>query len=63
MYIELCTFQAHSKNINAVGEDVPPKPFGGVGALIGTVTRVRANAFTININSTNGNTSIKADFF
>ena len=41
-----------------------PKPFGemGGGSLNGTVTRVLANAFTININSTNG-TSIKANFY
>ena len=57
MYIEQCTFQAHGENKSTVGGDVPPKPFGGVGALIGTVTRVPANAFTINFNSTNDNTS------
>ena len=37
----------------------------GGGGLKGTVTRVLANAFTININSTNGNTrtSIKSDLY
>ena len=42
---------------------VLPQPLSGVKtALEGTVTRVSANAFRININFTNGNTSIKAEF-
>ena len=48
--------------IGTRGRGRPPKPLGGVGALEGTVTRVPANSFTININTTNRNTSIKADF-
>ena len=56
--------QAHSENTrkNTVGGDVPQKPLNGVGALEGTAIRVPANAFTINVNSTNGNTSIKTAF-
>ena len=38
-----------------------PKLLGRVEALEGIVTMVPANAFTININSTKGNTSIKPD--
>ena len=52
----------NSQNKNTVGGDVLPKPFGGVGALIGTVTRVPANAFTSTININSTNTSIEADF-
>ena len=52
--------QANSKNKHG-GRRRAPKPFGGVGALEGTVTRVPANALTTNINSTNENTSIKAE--
>ena len=36
--------------------------WSGGRALESTVTKVPANAFTINSNSTNGNTSFKADF-
>ena len=46
---------------NTRGLDVP-QPLGGVGAIEGNVTQVHVNAFTININSINGNTLIKADF-
>ena len=42
------------------GRELPPQPLKK--ALERTVTGVSANAFTFNINSTNGNTLIKADF-
>ena len=48
--------QAHSENKNTVGEDVPPNPFDGVGALEGTVSRFLL--MLINIKFTNGNMSI-----
>ena len=55
--------QAHSVHKNTGGGNVPPKHLGGVWG--GGTRRHRhyssANAFTIDINSTNGNTSIKAD--
>ena len=41
---------------------MPPKLLVGMGALENTVTKVPANAFTININSNNEITSIKAEF-
>ena len=41
-------------------EKGPHNPWGK--ALEGTVTGIPANAFTININSTNENTLIKANF-
>ena len=47
---------------NTGGGDVPPTPRLGGGALESTDTRVSANAFTININSINGNTTINEDF-
>ena len=37
--------------------------WNGGWSLKGTVIKVPSNAFTIIINSTNGNTSIKADFY
>ena len=55
--------KAHNVNKNTVGKRTCLQPLGGVGGTLeDAVTRVPANSFTININSTNGNTSIKADF-
>ena len=52
--------KAHSVHRNTGGGDCPNNPWEK--ALEGTVTRIPANAFTININSTNANTLIKANF-
>ena len=52
--------KAHSVHRNTGGRDCPRNPW--MKALEGTVTEVAANAFTININSTNENTLIKANF-
>ena len=43
------------------GKGLPPHPWGK--ALKGTVTGIPANAFTININSTNENKLIKTQIF
>ena len=53
--------QAHSVN-KTRAKGTCRQTLSGMGTLEGTVTRVPANAFIININSINGNTSIKADF-
>ena len=45
---------------NTGGRDYPYNPWGK--ALEDTVTGIPANAFPININSTNENTLIKANF-
>ena len=54
-----CT-STHSIHRNTGGRDCPNNPWGK--ALESTVTRIPANAFTVNINSTNANTLRKANF-
>ena len=57
--------QTHCVHINKTAEDVPSKLLMGWKKveLKSTVTRVSANALTININFINGNTSIKHILF
>ena len=45
------------------GDGTCPSPLGDEGLIKGNVTQVPANAFTININSINGNRLIKAECF
>ena len=52
--------KTESVHRNTGERDCPNNPWGK--ALDGTVIRIPANAFTININSTNANTLIKANF-
>ena len=59
LYSDVQYTQAHSVHRNTGRRDCPHLERR---ALESTVTEVPANAFTININFTNGNTLIKADF-
>ena len=63
LYTGQCTLRRIACIETRDGEDIPPNPLvGGVGTLKGTVTKVPANDFTININFTSGNMLIKADY-
>ena len=61
LYTVQCMYtEAHSVHKNTGERDCPHNLWGK--ALKNTVTGITANAFTININSTNENTLIKANF-
>ena len=63
MYIGQCTSRHIAKIKTGERQRAPPpETYWWVGALESTVNMVPAKAYTININSTNGNSSIKADF-
>ena len=61
MYSVCMYTKAHSVHKYTGGRNCLHNPWGK--ELEGTVTGIPANAFTININSTNEDTLIKANFF